>query len=312
MTASLPAGNLNFMRHIVFGGLGLLLAANSIATAQGVPGRDLLELPIATVAEAPVLARLAGDGLGNPAAVFLRNGARLRLTGASLEGPSDQGVTAQLVAAAYALRPRTTVSVTVLRASVSDLVQTEDDPQSIGGEIPYTTVLASTSVARRTNEHVTLGVAVRYRYGELAGERSGAVGVDGGLVADELPWRGARVAASTFLWRPANGAAERTRFSAGGDLRLAGPDSLRELRGGYAAAFTEQMSREHYVFTAGRYGSFEGRAGALRLSAYGNADWRFRVGIGLHRARYLVGVAREETGAGLRATYAFTLTSTLD
>ena len=312
MTAPLRAGNLNFMRHIVFGGLALLTLVHSIAGAQGVPGRDLLELPIATVAEAPVLARLAGDGQWNPAAIFLRNGARLRLTGASLEGPSDQGVTAQLVAAAYALRPRTTVGLAVFRASVSDLVETEDDPQSIGGEIPYTSVLASGTVARRTNEHVTLGVSVRYRYGELGGDRSAAVGVDGGLVADRLTWRDARVAASTFLWRPANGAAERTRFSAGGDLRLAGPDSLHELRGGYASAFTERMSREHYVFAAGRYGSFEGRTGALRLSAYGNADWRFRVGIGLHRGRYVVAVAREETGAGLRATYAFTLTSTLN
>ncbi len=312
MTPSPPAGNLNFMRHIVFGGLAFLLVAPSLAASQGVPGRDLLELPIATVAEAPVLARLAGDGLWNPASIFLRNDARIRLTGASLEGPSEQGVTAQLVAAAYALRPRTTVGLAVFRASVSDLVQTEDDPQSIGSEIPYNTTLASATVARRTNEHVTLGVAVRYRFGELAGDRSGAVGVDGGLVADGLDWREARLPASTFLWRPANGAAERTRFSAGGDVRLAGSDSLRELRGGYAAAFTEQMSREHYAFAAGRYGSVEGRAGALRLSAYGNADWRFRVGIGLHRARYLVAVAREETGAGLRATYAFTLTSTLD
>ena len=312
MTPSPTPGNLNFMRPIVFRSLGFLLVASTNASSQGVPGRDLLELPIATVAEAPVLARLAGDGLWNPAAIYLRNDARLRLTGASLEGPSDQGVTAQLLAGAYALHPRTTVGLAIFRASVSDLVQTADDPQSIGGDIPYTTLLASATVARRTNEHVTMGVSVRYRYGELAGDRSSAVGVDGGLVADELPWRDARLAASTFLWRPANSAAERTRFSAGGDLRLAGTDSLRELRGGYATAFTERMSREHYGFAAGRYGSFEGRAGALRLSAYGNAEWRFRVGIGLHRARYLVAVAREETGAGLRATWAFTLTSTLD
>jgi hypothetical protein len=300
------------MRHIVFGGWALVASMTSLAAGQGVPGRDLLELPIATVAEAPVLARLSGDGLWNPASIFLRNGARIRLTGASLEGPSDQGVTAQLVAAAYALRPRTTVGLAVFRASVSDLVHTGDDPQSIGSEIPYTTVLASASLARRTNEHVTMGVSVRYRYGELDGDRSSAMGVDGGLVADGLRWRDGRIAASTFLWRPANGALERTRFSAGGDLRLAGSDSLRELRGGYAYAFTEQMAREHYVFAAGRYGSFEGRTGALQLSAYGNDQWRFRVGIGLHRGRYLVAVAREETGAGLRATYAFTLTSTLD
>ena len=312
MTASLPARNLNFLRHIVFGSLVMLGAAAPGSAAQGIPGRDLLELPIATVAEAPVLARLAGDGLWNPATIFLRNGARLRLTGASLEGPSDQGVTAQLVAAAYALRPRTTLGVAAFRASVADLVQTGDDPQSIGSEIPYTTSLISATLARRTNEFVTLGVSARYRFGELAGDRSGAVGVDGGLAADGLGWRDARVAASTFLWRPANDAAERTRFSVGGDLRLAGGDSLREVRAGLAGAFTERLSREQYAFAAGRYGAFEGRTGLLRLSAYGNADWRFRVGMGLHRGRYLVAVAREESGAGLRATYAFTLTSTMD
>jgi len=312
LTASLSVPNLNLMRRIVFGCLCVVAVVSRSAAGQGVPARDLLELPIATVAEAPVLATLAGDGLWNPATIRLRNGARLRLTGASLEGPADQGVSAQLLAAAYALRPRTTLGVAVFRASVGDLIHTEDDPQSIGDEIPYTTLLASATVARRTNDHVTLGVSLRYRYGELDGDRSGAIGLDGGLVADGLRWRDARVAASTFLWRPANDAAERTRFSLGGDLRVAGTDSLSEVRGGYAGAFTERLSREHYVFAAGRHGPVEARVGTVRLSAYGNADWRFRVGVGLHRARYLVGVAREETGAGLRATYAFTLTSTME
>jgi hypothetical protein len=300
------------MRRFVFGTLVISISTALPLEAQGVPGRDLLELPIATVAEAPVLASLAGDGLWNPATIWLRNGARLRLTGASLEGPADQGVSAQLLAAAYAIRPRTTVGLAVFRASISDLIHTQDDPQSIGGEIPYTTLMASASLARRTNEHVTMGVSLRYRYGELDGDRSGAIGLDGGLIADGLRWRDARLAASTFLWRPASDAAASTRFSAGGDLRLVGTDSSRELRGGYAAAFTEHISREHYVFAAGRYGPVEARAGTLHLSAYGNADWRLRVGIGLHRSRYLVGVAREETGAGLRATYAFTLTATME
>ena len=312
MTRSSPIRNLNLMRRIVFGILALVPGWLSPLAAQGVPGRDLLELPIATVAEAPVLATLAGDGLWNPATIRLRNGSRLRLTGASLEGPPDQGVSAQLVAAAYSPRPRTTFGVAVFRAAVSDLIHTEDDPQSIGGEIPYRTLLASVTVARRTTEHVTMGVSVRYRYGELDGARSGSIGLDGGLIADGLRWRDARLAASTLLWRPASDAAERTRFSAGADLRVAGTDSLREARAGYAGAITEQLSREHYVFAAGRYGSVEARAGTLRLSAYGNADWRLRVGVGLHRGRYLVGVAREETGAGLRATYAFTLTSTME
>ena len=129
-------------------------------------------------------------------------------------------------------------------------------------------------------------------------------------MADGFAWRDVRVAASTFLWRPANDAAERTRFSIGGDLRIVGTDSLRQARVGYAGAYTEQLSREHYAFVGGRFKAVEARVGTIRLSAYGNADWRFRVGIGVHHARYMVGVAREETGAGLRPTYAFTLTST--
>jgi hypothetical protein len=300
------------MRCIVFGtAAALLMIVPRAGAAQRVPGRDLLELPMATVAEAPVLATLAGDGVWNPATILLRNGAWLRITAASLEGPADQGVSAQLVAAAYRLVENTTVGLAISRAAVSDLIRTEDDPQSIGGEIPYHTILASATVAQRTADYLTAAVAIRYRHGQLDGRSSGAVGFDGGLMADSLPWRDVRLAASTFLWRPANAAEERTRFSVGADLRLLGADTLAEVRGGYAAAFTEQMSREHYVFAAGRYRAVEARGGALRLLAYGNADWRFRVGIGVHHRRYMVGLAREETGAGLRPTYAFTLTSTL-
>lgn len=312
MTPPLRRRNLNSMRCTVFAST-FALAMTSIARlgiAQVVPGRDLLELPLATVAEAPVLATLAGDGLWNPATILLRNGARLRISAASLEGPQDQGVSAQLLAAAYALQPRTTVGLAVSRAAVSDLIRTEDDPQSVGGEIPYNTIVASVTVARRTNDYFTAAVSVRYRHGELDGDRSGAVGIDGGVMADGFAWRDARVAASTFLWRPANDAAERTRYSVGGDLRVAGSDTLREARAGYAAAYTEQLSREHYAFLGGRFKAVEARVGSIRQSAYGNADWRFRVGIGVHHERYMVGVAREETGAGLRPTYAFTLTST--
>ena len=73
------------MRRTVFAST-LSVAMTSIAcvaAAQVVPGRDLLELPIGTVAEAPVLATLAGDGLWNPATIRLRNGARIRISAAS-------------------------------------------------------------------------------------------------------------------------------------------------------------------------------------------------------------------------------------
>ena len=303
------------MRRLIVGcllsaGLGWLNAVS--LGAQGVPGRDLFELPLATVAEAPVLATLGGDGLWNPATILLRAPRGLRLTGSSLEGPADQGVSAQLVAAAYRLSDGTTVGLSLARASVSGLIRTEDDPQSIGSEIPYSSTLISAAVAQRTHQYVTAAVAVRYRYGELDADHKSAFGFDGGLIADRLPWRDVRLAASTFLWRPADVANERTRFSVGGDLRVYGPDSLREARAGYSLAHTERTSREHYLFAGGRYRVFEGRAGMMHHRAYGDTDWRFRVGVGLHRSRYFVGIAREETGVGLRATYAFTLTTTID
>jgi hypothetical protein len=280
------------------------------ASAQAVPARDLLEFPIGTVGEAPVMATIAGDGLWNPASILLRNGSRLRVTAASLHGPDDQGVTGQLLAAAYQLRQRTTIGLSIVRASVSNLIRTDSDPQSIGGEIPYSTIVVSTSVAARTHRYLTMGVALRYRFGEIDAESEGALGIDGGVVADQLPWLDARLAASSFLWRPGDASNELTRLSVGGDLRVMGVDTLREVRTGYAAAFTEHVAREHYVFVAGRWKGVEVRGGPAHLQAYGNGEWRFRIGAGLHHARYVVGLGREDSGAGLGPTYSFILTST--
>ena len=196
----------------MFGSVLAFAAARSGgASAQAVPARDLLEFPIGTVGEAPVLATIAGDGLWNPASILLRNGSRLRITAASVHGPDDQGVSGQLLAAAYRHRQRTTVGLSIVRASVSNLVRTENDPQSIGGEIPYSTIVISTTVAARTHRYLTTGVALRYRYGEIDSESEGALGIDAGVIADALPWRDGRVAASSFLWRPGDAANELTR-----------------------------------------------------------------------------------------------------
>jgi hypothetical protein len=315
LTAPERRHNLNFMRRLIFGYVlcaGATWTNTRVLPAQGVPGRDLFELPLSTVAEAPVLATLAGDGFWNPATVLLRGTTRLRFTGSSLEGPADQGLSAQLISAAYRIGELTTVGLSISRASVSDLIRTEDNPQSIGSEIPYNSLLVTATAARRTHQYLTVGVSARYRYGEIDADHGGAVGFDGGVMADRLPWRDVRIAASTFLWRPADVENERTRFSAGTDLRVYGPDTLHEARAGYAMAYTEPSSREHYAFVGGRYRAVEGRAGMMQLRAYGEADWRFRMGIGMHHARYFVGIAREESGVGLRATYAFTLTTTID
>jgi hypothetical protein len=287
----------------------LAAASPASADAQRVPGRDLLELPVGALAEAPALASLAGAGLWNPAAIEVRGG-RLRLGAAALTTPADQGVSAELLGAAVALPGAITGGLSIARASVSDLVRTESDPQSLGN-LSYGTTLISAMVARRSNRHVATGVAVRYRVGQLEGDSRGVVALDGGVMVDGLLGRDGRLAASTFLWSPANQGGERATFTGAADLRVAGDSAARELRAGYSYLGTENGAREHYGFASGRWGVWEGRAGAARSTFFDQSRWRLRLGVGVYYARYAVGVAREDTGAGLPATYQFSLSATV-
>jgi hypothetical protein len=280
------------------------------APAQAVPGRDLLDFPVGTVAEAPAIARLAADGLWNPAAATMPNDTRIRASAAALVTPPDQGVSAHMLAGAVALPRGLTGAITVVRASVNDIVRTGSDPQSVGGDIPYHTTLYSAVVARRTREFLSAGVAVRYRTGRMDGDSDGALGVDGGVLAEGMLGRDVRVGVSSFLWRPGSSATEeRTTFSAAGDLRAAGRSERRELRTGYAFAYTPGSGHEHYLFGSGRSKVLEARAGMARSVKFGEPAWRLRLGVGLHYARYVLGIAREEAGADLGPTYQFTLSS---
>ncbi len=283
----------------------------SAGAAQQVPGRDLLQFPLGTIDRAAALPGGIGDGLGNPATIALDSAEWLRAGVAALRTPSDQGVSVQLAAVAIALPGRLTVGAAVVRASVSDLLRTETDPRTIGREIPYSTVVYSITVARRHTQHFTAGLAVRYRHGELDDERRGAFGLDGGLVAQHLAFRDASIGAATFLWRPANADEERTTVNVGGDLRLLGRDAAHQLRAGYSLAATAWEDREDFVFVAGRHGAWEARAGMVRTTVFGGQQWRMRLGVRVHYAEYMAGVAREENGAGLSPIYQFTLSSTL-
>ena len=49
----------------------------------------------------------------------------------------------------------------------------------------------------------------------------------------------------------------------------------------------------------------------MRTDAFGSRIWRSRLGVLLHYASYLIGVAREDNGAGLAASYQFSLTANL-
>jgi len=291
--------------------LAALLCAGSASglDAQQVPGRDLLEFQVGTIGEPPALAHLAGDGFWNPASIALPVTARARVSAATLHTPAAQAVSAQMLSASVHVPGATTVAVGIVRAEVSDLLRTDTDPQTIG-EIPYNTTVASISVARR-HEAFLVGLALRYRHGEADQERRGALGLDAGVMVTELLGSDrVRFGASTFLWRPGgNGSARKVRFNLASDVRLAGADSVREARAGYALSFGDDRGHEHFGSVSGRYGAFEGRAGVARNSAFGHTDWRLRLGLGLHYARYTIGVAREENGAGLPPIYQFTLSA---
>jgi hypothetical protein len=291
--------------RLIFAAVICGLAAPGLR-AQQVPGRDLLEFPVATLADAPVLASETGDGIWNPASIALEPEYRARLSAATLNTPADLGVSSHVVSGAAALPRRVTVGLSILRADVADLIRTETDPQTIGGNIPYNTTLVSVDVAQR-REHLVVAAALRYRTGQVDADQRSAVGIDAGAIADGLTPYDLRLAASTFLWRPANAEDEKTRYSVGLDGRVVGHDATREARVGYAFAATERLAREHYVFSSGRLGPLEARVGLGRYSAYEQASWLIRLGVGVHYARYVFGVAREETTAALGAEYQFAL-----
>ena len=297
------------MRPLMFAAAIGALASSSTG-AQDVPGRDLLEFPVGTLAEAPVLATHFGSGEWNPAATVLSGATRARFGAATLRTPADQGVTAQMVFGSVAIGSATTVGLSVVRASVQDLLRTEFDPRTIGGEIPYNATVASVTAGRRYQD-VSAAISLRYRLGELDGFRRQAAGMDAGLIADRILGRDIRVAASTFLWRPAPRSEDRPRYSAGVDARLFGPDSVRITRGGYAYGRTGGSSEDHYLFVSTRYGPWIGRGGMASTSVYGHTSWRPRLGLGVQYARWSIGFAREENGAALGPTYQFMLSSVI-
>ena len=310
LTASGPGRIVNPMRRKVFA--AALSALGTVpAAAQEVPGRDLLFFPLGTAAEAPPLVTRSSGGLWNPASIELRPGARARVGVATIDSPADQGVSSRLIAIEIAVPRQLTVGISVARASVDDLVRTGTDPQSLGA-LTYATTVASVQVAGRTRRHVTGGAALRYRHGEMDGFRRGVLGLDGGLLIDDLTDRDARIGVSSFLWRPGGGPGELASLLAAADVRIVGTEDRRGMRLGYGLSYTSKLATEQYAMISGRAGAMEIRAGTSRTSIYDVNTWRFRLGLGLFHARYGLGVAREDSGAGLGPTYQFTLSSTIE
>ena len=295
------------MRCIAISAL-FLVAVPAVASAQRVPGRDLLDFPLGTLADAPALSTTTGLGLANPAAIWIPDGHLGRISLSALQTPPEVGVSIQALAVAVSLPQQIAASLSIVQASVNDIPRTEVDPQSLPGDIPYSTSLFSVGVSRR-QESVVAGVMLRYRLGALDDQRRGAFGLDAGVIADSLLGLPIRAGASTFLWRPANGGDEETAYSGAIDGRvLRGPGS-REGRLGYSLTLIERRTAEHYAFAALNEGRWDATAGVLRHVSSGEGDWALRIGIGLRHRRYHIGIARDGVRDGIGGIYQFTLTS---
>jgi hypothetical protein len=278
--------------------------------AQRVPGRDLLSYPLGTLAEAPALATESGDGFQNPAAIRLARGTSVRGTAVALNTGTDRGVSAQLASVSVALPQEITVAFSAAHAAINGIGHTIDDPQPIGRDIPYSTLVLSVSGARRSVENVTSGVAVRYRTGEVDGIRRSTFGLDGGVLVEKILGYDARLGLSSFMWGPGADDGKDASFSTAADARVIGTDSTRQARLGYSYTFDDGASAGHYVFASGRYSRWIARVGIAHSDIYGTADTSLRLAMALRYARYTVGLSREESAGGFDPTYQFVLSGT--
>jgi hypothetical protein len=297
------------MRRLLICGLAAFCWAPEL-TAQPVPARDLWEFPLGAVLEPAALAAEPGAGLWNPAASALKSGERLRLGVASLATGTQQGVDGQLLSASYRRRSGTTLGLSVARSSVAGLVRTDTDPQSVG-DINYASLLISATAARTLVPHVTAGLAVRWREGRADQEVQTAIAADLGVVVHDLPWQNARLAFSSFLWRPGREIDDRPAFVAAADARLMGYSALRELRVGVSQNNVNRGANERGPFVLARLDRVAARAAIVRAAAGAGRVTRIRSGLAVYYARYVVGVAREEGTSGLGPVYQFTLSSIL-
>lgn len=306
MTGRGRINNLKYMRCLNFVAAAALLPM-AASEAQRVPGRDLLDYPIGTLAEAPALALDSGDGFQNPASIRLAAGTMLRATAIALNTGTDRGVSSQLLAVAVNLPSRFTVGLSAVHAGISGISPTGDDPEPIGRDIQYGTFVASLTGARESTHHVTTGIALRYRTGEVDGVSRSTFGLDGGVVVDRLLGFDARLGASSFLWGPGSGEGQDASFSGAVDARVIGADSTRQARLGYSYTAGQGAAGGHYVFATGRLSQWIARVGLARTSVYGTADTSLRLALILRYARYTVGLSREESAGGFDPTYQFVL-----
>jgi hypothetical protein len=288
------------MSRFIFAALGSIIVAGA-AAGQQVPGRDLFEFPIGLLAEPAALSKQMTASLWNPAAGELFPPRRAAFGIAELYSPQEQGVRLGMLGLAYAVRPNVTATASFASAWVSDLLRTETDPQTIGGEIPYSSSLVSLGVSS-AQRWVTVGVAARYRSGTSDNDHAGTFALDAGAVADRVAGTPIRVAASTFLFKP-SASNNDASYHLAADIPLVWIDTIAGVRAGYALDFMGPRGRDGYGFAIGRYRQLDLSAGVAHANAYGSSDLRWRLGIGLHYAGYTVALGREDGAASLGASY---------
>ena len=296
------------MRHLTFA-LAIAALGPPVAGAQRVPGRDLVQFPVAALDRPAALGTDLADGLGNPATLVALAGAKLRVGGAALQTPEELSVSAQLLAAAYSLTERTVVGLSAAHWSVDDIAATTTSPDPSDVDVSYRTVMISATAARRNTKHVSVGLAFRARMGSAAGSQRTGLAADAGLFVDSL-WRSARLGVASFLWWPGQAEDEQTTIHTAGDLRIWGTSELREARVGVAADFTEPDERLEFLFSSARTGSVSVRLGLARIVRWQAGPWRSRIGAGFHYDKYVVTIAREEGAEGIGPVYQFTLNAT--
>lgn len=305
LTSRPSLGNVKYMSRFIFAAV-VSAVLTTAAAAQQVPGRDLLEFPLGVLAEPAALSTAMIAGLWNPANSVLSSPDRAAFGFAGLTTPQEQGVQLEMVGAEYRLHVPLTASLSYADASVSDILRTETDPQTLGGDIPYGTSVLSAGLAT-VRRKLRLGVAARYRWATLDTDHSGVMSVDAGAVLDSVAHTPVRIAASTFLFSPARSREDAT-YLAAADLPIVHRDSTFVFRAGYAISHTEQYGSENYVSATTSYHMFDASAGVSQSVAFGNVARRVRLGAGLRYAGYAVAIGREDGAAGLGASYQFLFT----
>jgi hypothetical protein len=295
------------MCRLTFAAVAAAVALSPLQ-AQQVPGRDLFAFPLGTLAEAPALATAAGGGFWNPATIALRQGDRALFSAAALESPIEQGVSAWIGTGTYQVRSGITAGLSIAQSQVGDIIRTGTDPQSIGDEVPYTSMILSGIVAAERGP-ATLGVALRRRSATVDRTSGHATSVDLGATLERPKGLPFRAALSSFLLSP-SGKYERSSVlgAVEGYLpRTMGTDT----RAGVSYQHDEGNGHESFVYASSRVGLVDLRGGVASQTSFGSTTTRLRLGVGVRYSRYTVALAREDGTAGLGASYQFLLATAI-